>query len=235
MGEQFGILDILIFAGVALFLIYRLGTVLGKRTGHQNPTELFGGRPDKTDGPDKADGSDNDDDDTIVQMPKSRPEPQPIDDEMLDGPLGPGLTQIKLADPLFDPDQFVDGSKIAFEMVLDSYSQGDVNTLRQLLNDDVYDNFYQAIQAREAANQRLEETLVGIDTAELIEARLEDYNALLTVKFISQQVNALYDADGQVIEGNPNEVVTVTDIWTFQRNTRDRDPNWVLIETRSSN
>lgn len=228
MGEQFGILDILIFAGVALFLIYRLGTVLGKRTGHQNPTEMFGGQSDKTEGSE-------DDDDTVVQMPKSRPDPQPINDEMLDGPLGPGLTQIKLADPLFDPDQFIDGAKVAFEMVLDSFSQGDVKTLRQLLNDDVYDNFYQAIQARESANQRLEETLVGIDSAELIEARLEDYKALLTAKFVSQQVNALYDADGQVIEGNPNEVVTVTDIWTFQRNTRDRDPNWVLIETRSPN
>jgi len=229
MGEQFGILDILIFAGVALFLIYRLGTVLGKRTGHQNPTEIFGGQNDN------ADNLDDEDDETVVQMPKSRPEPKPIDDAMLGGPLGPGLTQIKLADPLFDPDQFIEGAKVAFEMVLDSFSQGDVKTLRQLLNDDVYDNFYQAIQAREAANQRLEETLVGIDSAELIEARLENYNAILTTKFVSQQVDALYDADGQVIEGNPNEVVTVVDIWTFQRNTRDRDPNWVLIETRSPN
>ncbi len=229
MGEQFGILDILIFAGVALFLIYRLGTVLGKRTGHQNPTEVFGGRTDK------ADATEDDDDDTVVQLPKSRPEPKPIDDAMLDGPLGPGLTQIKLADPMFDPDQFLEGGKVAFEMVLDSFSRGDVKTLRNLLNDDVYDNFYGAIQSREAANQRLEETLVGIDTAEIIEARMEDRNALVTVKFVSQQVNALYDADGQVIEGNPNEVVTVTDIWTFERNTRERDPNWVLIETRSPN
>ncbi|MEQ9489982.1 MAG: Tim44/TimA family putative adaptor protein [Alphaproteobacteria bacterium] len=229
MGEQFGILDILIFAGVALFLIYRLGTVLGKRTGHQNPTEVYGARSDKSDGPE------DDDDDTVVQLPKSRPEPKPIDDEMLEGPLGPGLTQIKLADPMFDPDQFLDGAKVAFEMVLDSFSQGDVKTLRNLLNDDVYDNFYNAIQAREAANQRLEETLVGIDSAEIIEAGMEDSNARVTVKFVSQQVDALYDADGQVIEGNPNEVVTVTDIWTFERNTRDRDPNWALIETRSPN
>lgn len=224
MGGGFELLDILIFAGVALFLIYRLGSVLGKRTGHQKPpTDIF------TAG---NEAEERKDDDNVIHLPGANEEPEPISDELLESPIGPGLTQIKLADPLFDPDGFVEGSKAAFEMILGAFTEGDEETLRQLLSDEVFENFRTAIKAREDAGQRLEETLVGLDSAEIVEARMENSYAYVGVKFESQQVHALYDSDGRVIEGDPNKVTRITDLWVFSRNTRSNDPNWVLVETR---
>lgn len=229
MGSEFNLIDILIFAGIALFLILRLGNVLGRRTGHQEPpTNIFGsGKKD-----DDASG----DNDNVVQLPHDRQQEQ--EDEILaeaEGPLDSGLTQIKVADPDFRPSEFVSGAKGAFEMVLQAYTEGDEQTLRNLLSPEVFDNFRQALKARSDSGQRLEEVLVGIDGADILEAKMDGANALVTVKFVSQQAHALYDADGKVIEGDPNKIVSVTDIWTFKRDTRSHDPNWTLVATRSSN
>lgn len=223
-----GLFDILIFAGIALFLIMRLGSVLGRRTGHQEPPRnIFGPANDDP-------ANDSGGDDNVVHLPKDRDaaaQMDPVDES----PLDAGMTQIKLADPDFDPDTFLEGAKAAFEMVLVAYAEGDEDTLRNLLNDDVFGNFHQAIKAREDSGQRLEEVLVGIDGADILEARMSGPNALVTIKFVSQQAHALYDQDGAVVDGDPNKITSVTDIWTFQRDTRSHDPNWVLVATRSSN
>ncbi|MBT5459185.1 MAG: Tim44 domain-containing protein, partial [Rhodospirillaceae bacterium] len=108
-------------------------------------------------------------------------------------------------------------------------------TLRSLLNDEVYDNFSAAVQQREDANEELETTVIGVKKADIIEARVEGRMAFVTLKFLSEQVNVTRDKDGEVIDGDPNRVTEITDIWTFARNTRARDPNWTLVETRSSN
>lgn len=229
MGSEFTLIDILIFAGIALFLILRLGNVLGRRTGHQEPpTNIFGSG--------KKDDDTSGDNDNIVQLPNDRMHEQ--DDDILaeaEGPLDAGLTQIKVADPDFRPGEFLGGAKAAFEMVLVAYAEGDEQTLRNLLSPDVFDNFRQALKARADAGQRLEEVLIGIDGADILEAKMEGPNALVTVKFVSQQAHALYDSEGKVIEGDPNKIVSVTDIWTFKRDTRSHDPNWTLVATRSSN
>ena len=221
-----GFLDILIFAVIALFLIVRLGGVLGRRTGHQEPPRnIFGPANDDP-------ANDSGGDDNVVHLPKERDVDGPAEPE---GPLDAGLTQIQLADPDFDPNGFLEGAKAAFEMILTAYAEGDEKTLRNLLSDEVFGNFRQAIQTREEAGQRLEEVLVGIDGADILEARMDAHNALVTLKFVSQQAHALYDKDGAVVEGDPNKITSVTDIWTFQRDTRSHDPNWVLVATRSSN
>ena len=93
--------------------------------------------------------------------------------------------------------------------------------------------FAGAINEREDANETLETTMVGISHAEIIEAELQQKTAFVTVKFISEQVNVTRDADGEVVDGDPNHVAKITDIWTFARNTRSRDPNWTLVATRS--
>ena len=226
-----GLFDILIFAGIALFLIMRLGNVLGRRTGHQEPPRnIFGPANDDP-------SNDSGGDDNVVHLPKDRDrDAAEMQEEMeAEGPLDAGLTQIKLADPDFDPNMFLEGAKSAFEMILVAYAEGDDKTLRNLLSDEVFSNFRQAIQTREEAGQRLEEVLVGIDGADILEARMDRSNALVTIKFVSQQAHALYDSNGAVIEGDPNKITSVTDIWTFQRDTRSHDPNWVLVATRSSN
>lgn len=229
----FGFLDILIFAGVALFLIFRLGNVLGKRTGHQEgPRDLFGSNGDdaKTD----AGG-----DDKVVHLPngqRRRDDAIPGSDrDRAEGPLDSGLTQIAVADPSFDPSGFLEGGKVAFEMILNAFSAGDEGTLRALLADDVFESFHRAIKERQEKGHRLEEVLIGIDGADILEARMDKHMAVITVKFVSQQAHALYDSDGRVIEGDPNTITSVTDIWTFARDTRTSDPNWQLVATRSSN
>jgi len=225
MGSEFTLIDILIFAGIALFLILRLGNVLGRRTGHQEP-------PPNVFGSGKKDDDAKNDNGNVVHLPHDR-----TDDELAEaeGPLDAGLTQVKLADPDFHPGEFIGGAKAAFEMVLAAYTEGDEQTLRNLLSAEVFDNFRQALKARSDAGQRLEEVLIGIDGADILEAKMDGSNALITVKFVSQQAHALYDADGKVVEGDPNKVASVTDIWTFKRDTRSHDPNWVLVATRSSN
>jgi predicted lipid-binding transport protein (Tim44 family) len=116
-------------------------------------------------------------------------------------------------------------------MIVGAYAQGDTATLRPLLADDVYENFAAAIRARQQARQTLETTLVGIKSADLVEARMDGRNAIVTVKFVSEQINVTRNAEGAVVEGDPQQIAAVTDVWTFSRNTRSRDPNWLLVAT----
>ena len=150
-------------------------------------------------------------------------------------PLEQGLTQIKLDDRSFESESFVGGTKVAFEMVVDAFAKGDTKNLRPLLSNDVYEDFSDAIKSRADNNETLETTLVGISEAEIIKAELQDKTAFITVKFVSEQINVTRNAEGEVVDGDPGEVTTVTDIWTFARNTRSRDPNWTLVATGASN
>ena len=127
------------------------------------------------------------------------------------------------------------GAQTAFEMVVDAFAQGDTQTLLSLLSDDVYENFAAAIREREAHGQTHETTLVGVDVAEIIEADVQDHAALITVKYVSEQVNVTREADGEIADGDPSAVVRATDIWTFARDVGSSDPNWTLVATRSPN
>jgi predicted lipid-binding transport protein (Tim44 family) len=234
MGSGFQFLDIILFAMIAAFLVLRLRSVLGRRTGHQrrpdeNPLARRGQQPDA-----EAPGNDN-----VIELP-GRTENAGGDDAVFDGadpndPLAAGLTQIRIADPGFDPAGFAQGARAAFEMVVQAFAEGDQKTLRNLLNDEVFGNFSEAIKQREEAGETLETTVISIKTADIIEARLDNRTAFVTVKFVSEQVNVTRDKDGEVVDGDPNRVTDVTDLWTFARNTRARDPNWTLVETRSPN
>lgn len=225
-----GFLDILIFAMIAAFLVFRLRSVLGRRTGEERPppSDPFGHRRREAGGDDK-----------VIELPDRRTAPESSESaeasEAAAEPHGAGLTQIQIADPTFDKDQFVSGARTAFEMIVHAYAIGDTGTLRSLLSPEVLENFSGAIQARTSAGETLETTVIGIKKSEIIEAWLDGRTACITVSFLSEQINVTRDADGKVIEGDPNQVSEVTDIWTFARNTRARDPNWKLVETRSPN
>jgi predicted lipid-binding transport protein (Tim44 family) len=227
MSGGFEYFDIILFAMIAAFLVYRLGSVLGKRTGHERQSrEPFG----RLGGKESAAETGND---NVIAIPQRETPPQ---EEEPDTPLGAALTQIKLADSSFTRKGFLEGARAAFEMVITAFALGDMKTLRSLLSQEVYDNFAEAIRTRERANQTRETTLVGIDVAEIIEAKLEDKrHAYVTVRYISQQVNATRDEAHNVVDGDPNAIEKVTDIWTFRRDTRASDPNWQLVATRSPN
>ena len=105
--------------------------------------------------------------------------------------------------------------------------------MRDLLNNEVYDNFSDAIDQREIKGEVLETAVIGIKSADILEARVEGRTAFVTVKVVSEQVNATKNKDGLTTDGDESQVSDVLDIWTFARNTRARDPNWTLVETRS--
>jgi predicted lipid-binding transport protein (Tim44 family) len=224
MDGGFAFFDIVFFAMVAAFLILRLRSVLGRRTGNEKPERWTTRQPPAN----RGEAPDN-----VARLPdRGRPaaDAAPLDLSAT-SPVEAGLAQIRAADPNFDPRTFVEGARSAFEMIVGAYAQGDTATLRPLLADEVYENFAAAIKARQQAKQTLETTLVGIKSADIIEGRMDNRNALVTVKFVSEQINVTRDAAGAVVEGDPQQIATVTDVWTFARNTRSRDPNWLLVAT----
>ncbi|MBI3516612.1 MAG: Tim44 domain-containing protein [Proteobacteria bacterium] len=233
MGDGFPLIDIVLFAMVAAFLFLRLRSVLGRRTGQerQRPNPFVPEqRPDQ-----QPNGRERTD--VVRPLPIMRPEPpRPQPDLKASAtPLATGLAEIKLADPNFHEDSFLAGARVAFEMIVEAYARGDLAALRPLLADDVYEKFAGAIRSRESAGETLETTLSGIRILDVVEARMEGRVAVVTVKFVSDQINLLRDRAGTVLDGDPAKPVEVVDLWTFSRHTRGRDPNWTLIATRTPN
>jgi predicted lipid-binding transport protein (Tim44 family) len=116
-------------------------------------------------------------------------------------------------------------------MILGAFAQGDAAALRPLLNDEVYANFAREIERRQKAGERLDNQIVRMREADIVEARLDGRTALVTVKFITDQVNLLRDRSGEPLPGQSTEPAEVVDLWTFARDTRSRDPNWLLVAT----
>lgn len=230
MDGGFAFFDIVFFAMVAAFLILRLRSVLGRRTGNENPERWTTRTPKSPNG--RADVPDN-----VARLPE-RPRTASDQAATLDlppgSPLEAGLTQIRVADSSFEPRGFLEGARGAFEMIVGAYAQGDTATLRPLLADEVYENFAAAIRSRQEAKQTLETTLIGVKSADIVEARMDNRVAFVTVKFVSEQINITRDAGGAVVEGDPQQIAVVTDVWTFSRNTRSRDPNWLLVATSAN-
>ncbi|MDP7651602.1 MAG: Tim44/TimA family putative adaptor protein [Rhodospirillales bacterium] len=224
MGDGFPFIDIILFAMVAAFLILRLRGVLGRRDGHEGP------RPDPflPPGKESADGK-------VVALPDraaADASSAPADAEAAT-PLESGFAEIRKSDPGFDPSEFSSGARLAFEMILGAFATGDTEALKPLLSPEVYGNFARAISDRTEAGEVLQETLVGINSSDIVEAFVEGPVANVTIKFVSDQVNVTHDRDGKVVSGDPESSVEVTDFWTFGRDTRSRDPNWTLVGTRS--
>lgn len=226
MGGGFQFIDIIFFALVAVFVILRLRSVLGRRTGNERPPAPFPRRGESRRG---ADGPRTAEDENIVRLPGAEAETEPLPDT----PLGAALTQIKLADPEFDPADFQEKSKAAFEYIVMAFAEGDTAKLKPLLSKDVYEGFAGAIKTREAAKQTLTTTLVRIKEAELTDAAMEGRVASVTVRYVTEQINVTRDAEGKVVDGDPDRITEAVDIWTYERNTRASDPNWTLVATET--
>lgn len=238
MTEGFPYIDVLLFAMVAAYLVFRLRSVLGRRTGHERRRdETVSSRRTAPEA-----------DETVVKLPdrgKDKREHEPTgpaeaveeptegDTESVYGSAQVGITQIRTNDPAFSGKEFVVGARTAFEMIIGAFAEGDRKMLQRLLSDEVYENFNQELKARESAKHEVETTLIGIETAKIVEARMTDSEAFVVVEFVTEQVNVTRDSENRVIEGDPNEVRRVKDIWTFSRDTASSNPNWLLVTTRS--
>jgi predicted lipid-binding transport protein (Tim44 family) len=220
MGD-FQYFDIILFAMIAGFLILRLRSVLGRRTGNERRRDGFMRSPapvsEKTSGSaERGKGA------AVVPLGA-----KPVDKVAL------GLERIRRADPGFDPEQFLAGARAAFELIVGAFARGDKTALRPLLTDEVYRPFVATIDERATARETLETQIVGLDGLDVAAADLAGQTAQVTVKFVSRQINITRASDGSIVEGDPEHAVEKTDYWTFSRDTRSADPNWVLVATSS--
>lgn len=231
MSDGFAYLDILFFAMVAAFIAFRLRGVLGRKTGNERPRVDPIAQRTAARGPERAaERGDN-----VVPLPERAPANAPADEPALaatgdEGPRG-DLAAIRRASPGFDPDHFLQGARAAFSMILEAFGKGDKRALRPLLADEVFAQFAGVIDAREAAGQVLTSELVAIRETEIVRAQLLGSRARITARFVSEQINVTRDAQGELVEGDPKQIESVVDLWTFERDTRSRDPNWQVVET----
>lgn len=213
---------ILVLAMVAGIILFRLYTVLGRRTGNERPPserfERVGGATEP------AKPTEN-----VVVLPDRTPRTDlaPATDDA----IGRGLLDIKLADRGFDTDHFVDGARKAYEMIVTAFASGDRATLKPLLSNDVYAAFDHVIADRETKHEKVEFTFIGYRDVKITAAELKNNLAEVTVSFAAQFISATTDSEGKLVDGDAKAVRDVTDVWTFERNVRASDPNWRLVAT----
>ncbi len=223
----------IIFLALAVFIFLRLRSVLGQRTGRERPPFDPYSRDAARPAPEK-----------VIALPNRAPDAaaKPAETVAAPGerwkgvaesgtPVANGLDAIAGADPEFDGKHFVTGARAAYEMIVTAFAEGDRRTLKNLLSRDVYEGFEAAITEREKAGHKAETRFVSIDSADITHAELKNGSAQVTVKFVSQLVSVTRDKSGNVVEGNPDRVTDVTDVWTFARDLSSRDPNWKLVAT----
>ena len=241
MGNNY---DIILIGLVAVFLILRLRSVLGKRTGNERPParDPFTPPAPPTATPRVGDAPANQGNDNVVPLPTANA-PAPRQSSATSGPGGiratvmptatAGVAAIRAADPSFEPIGFTGGARAAFTAIVEAFAKGDIAALRALLDGPTFSSFEAAIRGRVERKEKAETTLIGFEASDVAAAELQGTNASVTVRFVSEQINVLRNADGQIIDGNPNEVQKVIDLWTFRRDTKSSDPNWLLVKTES--
>ena len=210
------LLAIFVIAMVAGIILFRLYAVLGRRTGQERPPPENFGLP--------GDGA----------MGEARAQLQAVPNMRPSDPLAAGLLDIQLADRGFDKDKFLAGARGAYEMIVLAFANGDRRSLKDLLSGEVYDSFDAAIKDRERQELKTETRFVSIDKAEIVGAEARERNAQLTVRFVSQMISVTRDKAGAIVDGNPDKVADITDVWTFARDPSSRDPNWKLVGTGSA-
>lgn len=142
-----------------------------------------------------------------------------------------GVREIASADNRFDITAFMEGARGAYEMVLEAFWEGDRETLRDLCDDDVYEGFVSAIDAREEAGETLDNSLIRVEETRIHSASLDGRMARISVLFVADIAAVTRDKDGHVIAGSLDDAIESRDVWTFSRNVRAKDPNWILDET----
>jgi len=216
-------LDLILFAMVAAFLVLRLRSVLGKRTGYERPPQP---QPGLQPGPAaRAEG-------VVEEIVPARISNTRRVIPDVRTPVGAMLARISAAEPEFDPNSFLDGAEGAFGMIVTAFAQGDRETLRGLLSDDSYAGFEGAITAREQAGERQRTEIRSMHEMVIEGAELRGTLAEVTVRFISDQVNMTTGRNGEIVAGS-DAITEVIDIWTFQRDLAGDEPAWRLVATRS--
>lgn len=217
--------SIVLLAMIAAFLGMRLYSVLGKRTGHEQEPVL----PRRDDRAAPAPIRVDDGDSPALAAPASD-----TAGLVYEPAAEAGLRQLLAADRNFDAGRFMEGAEAAYRMILEAYWKGDRDTLRDLCDDDSYDAFAEAIAAREARGETLDNRLIGIDSAKITAVELNRSEARITVHYRADISAITRDADGKLIAGSMSDAAETNDLWTFRRQIGSNDPNWVLDEAESA-
>jgi len=239
VGFFSGFGDIIFLALIAGFIFLRLRGVLGQRGGHeQSPSDMFKiGRRGEPSGERSADDADEDDE-NVIALPGHDRERRNIPDfsaYLAEGAdvaeTAKGLSGIQMADRSFSPQSFLEGSTLAYEMIVQAFADADRSTLRPLLADDVYKGFTQVIDRREKDGHIAHNSIIGVHDAKIVAAELNGKTAEITVRFETEMISYGEDRDGNIIEGDKNTIRKIFDIWTFARDMSSGDPNWKLVAT----
>jgi len=235
MHDTFDITTV-VFAILAIFVLYKLKSVLGTRTGEERPPFDPFSRRGSADGKTSIPGGAPES--NVIRMPGvGRPAPASSEERwgvLADADAFAGLDAIAAADPAFDGKAFVDGARSAYELIVTSFARGDRDVLRGLLAPDVFESFSGAIGAREAQGEKVETTFVSIDTTTIADAHLREGTAQITVRFASKLISITRDRTGAIIDGGSDKILDVIDVWTFARQAGAKDPNWKLVATEAA-
>jgi predicted lipid-binding transport protein (Tim44 family) len=228
----------IVFALLALFVVWKLRSVLGTRTGHeQPPLESARSRLPEAQIDDSAR--------SIIRFPGGAPETAKTAGDAPDRreawlripgvteKVIPGFEAILVVDPAFDPKSFVDGANTAYEMIIMSFAAGNSEVLQDLLSKDVFESFAAAIAERQHRGETVDTTFVSIDRTTIEDAQLRAPMAQVSLRFQSKLITATRDRSGTIIDGSADKVVDMIDVWTFARDTSSRDPNWLLVATET--
>jgi predicted lipid-binding transport protein (Tim44 family) len=151
--------------------------------------------------------------------------------DLADKSVEEGLKDIMRADRSFDPHRFVVGAKDAFPLIVEAFADGDVTTLQDLLVPPVFRAFEEAIEGRAAVGETVKTEIHSVRKATLIDARMVERMAYIKIRFTADETCVIRDRDGKITSGNPDRITEMTDVWTFGRDTRSKDPTWLLYET----
>ncbi|THD85646.1 Tim44 domain-containing protein [Aliigemmobacter aestuarii] len=211
------LIQLLVLAGIAVFLILKLRSVLGTREGFEKPPLPAEPAQARRTLEVVEDGPDRD-----------------ITDHVADGsPAAKALAAMKMVEPGFNVSEFLQGARGAYEMILMAFERGDINRIRPFLSPDIHDAFAEAVREREDQGLTVEANFVGLRGLTLEDATFDrdTAEAEVTVRFTGELTTVIRNKAGEVVEGSPTAVKRQSDVWTFARRMGTNDPNWQLVAT----
>ena len=217
---SYQLLEFIVLFAIAAFLLFKLRSVIGTRTGFEPPSTPAGRGADRA-GPEAARPTEEDDEIEAAAM------------RALDEDARAAMAEIRKVEPGFSLEEFLHGARAAYEMILTAYEEGDRATLQDLLTPDVYAAFEGVIASRERDGLKVDSRFIGVRDLKVDSLRFDDDTAEadLTLRFVGEMITAVRDAEGRIVEGDPNEIRRQTDVWTFSRVMGSPNPNWLLSAT----
>jgi len=219
----------IIFALLAIFVVWRLKSVLGARVDIERPPSpgpTTQGQPGETG--------------KVIRLPgagaAAGTQPRRAFDASAFASTDKGragLAAILAADQSFEPDRFIAGAKSAYEMIVRAFADGDKGTLSNLLSPEVYSGFAAAIDQRKSAGEQTSTKLVSIDETDFLEGSAKNGLAQISLRFSAKMITSTRDASGAVVQGDPDLIISTDDLWTFARQIGSADPTWRLVATES--